>query len=129
MLSGKTTSLSSFSQFPSMIVSANRILGFVTAESVIQVYDQEGRPAFKADYARIQDLCERGQVCGKVRGAATLRSLELIVPLSEAASTRRELQTPGSVNARTNIGAYRQHLDAGSCWSLCLSRAFDGARA
>lgn len=31
-------------------------------------------------------------------------------------------ETPGSVNARTNIGAYRQHLDSGVCWALHLAR-------
>lgn len=112
-----------------MIVSALRVLEYVLPEISVQVVDMDGNDAFKADFQRIEQLANAGQICGKVRGSR-LRYVELLVPLSEAIEReRRHVESSASINARTNIGAYRQHLDGASVWALCLSRAFDGASA
>ena len=109
-----------------MIINAVHVLDYVDQATVLKVLDVHGNDAFPADYERILDLVAAGHVCGKVRGTK-LRWLELLVPLSEAVTPKREIETAASVNARTNIGAYRQKLDAGSCWALCLNRAFEAA--
>lgn len=111
-----------------MFISALNVLSYVDDTTTLPVRDAEGTLLFMADSERICELAEARQVCGNLRGAK-LRYLELIVPLGEAVAPRREIDPSASINARTNIGAYRQHLDGASVWALCLSRAFDGASA
>lgn len=109
-----------------MIISAAHVLEYVDATSVIKVIDIEGRDVFPADYERIVELATAGHVCGKVRGSK-LKYLELLVPVSEAATATRQIERSASINARTNLGAYRQPLAEGVCWSLCFCRTLDGA--
>lgn len=103
-----------------MIVSALRVLEYVLPDASVQVVDMEGDDAFMADFARIEQLAVAGQICGKVRGSR-LRYVELLVPMDEIERPRRQIETSASINARTNIGAYRQHLTDKTCWALCMS--------
>ncbi len=111
-----------------MIISALRVLDHVTAESVLKVVDMEGNDAFPAGFDRIVELATAGQICGRMK-SHKLRYLELIVPLSETVAAFRAVEHSGSINAQTNLGAYRQKLETHTCWALCLSRGFDGALA
>lgn len=112
-----------------MIINASHILEHVDMTSVLKVVDINGDDAFPADYDRIIELVLAAHVCGHVRGSR-LKYLELLVPISEIDKPFREVEKSGSVNARTNLGAYRQHLDDGlSCFSLHFCKALDGAIA
>lgn len=103
-----------------MIIPASQVLRYLPSGSSIKVISMEGLDAFEADYVRVKELVDRSQVCGHVKGA-TLKRLELIVPISETITPRVQIETAASVNARTNLGAYRQHLETQSCWALCMS--------
>lgn len=102
-----------------MIISASQVLDYLKPACSIKVVDMDGRDAFEADYRRVTELVGARQVCGRVKGSL-LKRLELIVPIDETI-TRRVIETSASVNARTNLGAYRQHLETQSCWALCMS--------
>lgn len=107
-----------------MIIPAVQVLAYLGDRIDVPdlpVRNPEGELLFVADAERICELAEAGQICGNMRGSR-LRFVELLVPLSEIFDPRGEFQTPGSINARTNIGAYRQHLENGVCWSLYLAR-------
>lgn len=120
-----------------MIISAVHIPERLTPGISMQVVDMQGKDAFVAEYPRILELVEAGHVCGRMRGSR-LRWIELIVPVEDAKpkallqAEARQAQlpeTPGSVNARTNLGAYRQKLTEGICWSLHFCKTLDGASA
>ncbi len=81
-----------------MIISAAQILAYLDPDAHVKVVDQSGQDAFLADYARICELVEQGQICGKVRGSR-LKYVELLVPISETITT--EL-------ARASIGCKAQ---------------------
>ncbi len=103
-----------------MIISASRVLEYLDITSSIKVIDMNGQDAFQATFERAKELAEASQVCGNVRGSR-LRYLELLVPISETITPRVQIETATSVNARTNIGAYRQHLQEHTCWALSMS--------
>lgn len=64
---------------------------------------------------------------GKVRYvrelSASMRSLMREVEDESAGfSADGRSRAGGSINSVTNLGAYRQHLEVGAVWALCLCR-------
>lgn len=75
-----------------------------------------------------------GEIEGVCSASGRIRYLRELPEATRAAiqETAREDvydRRPQPLNAQTNLGAYKQHLEAGNVWALCMCRWIDGARA
>ncbi len=85
------------------------------------------------EYSRAVHLAVRGEIEGVCASSGRIRYLR---ELPECARELPDLEAEqeierakaSTISAKTNIGAYRQHLESGSMWALCLCRGLDGAR-
>ncbi len=78
----------------------------------------------RAVHGEIEGVCSASGRLRYVRELAA--SAREVIPEGEDIFDRSKAQP---LNAITNLGAYRQHLENGSVWALALCRALDGARS
>lgn len=100
----------------------------------LQLRNAAGETLGMVEYSRAVHLAVRGEVEGVGGSSGRIRYLR---ELPECARELPDLEAEqeiergkaSSIGAKTNIGAYRQHLTVGSVWALCACRGIDGARA
>jgi hypothetical protein len=100
--------------------------------SICTLYDlrtEHGTLVEKVTFAHALGLAERGLIEGVGPKSGTVKYLRYVCPeaveSSEIAAPEKE-QAPrdshSPLNAKTNLGAYRQSLENGTVWALCLLR-------
>jgi hypothetical protein len=99
----------------------------------VQLRTSGGNALGLLEYCEAMRRAVRGEIEGVCSNSGKLRyvrELSLaareVMPESEDVFKRSKAQP---LNAVTNLGAYRQHLEHGVVWALCGCRALDGAKA
>ena len=113
-----------------MTLNTLQILQRIDSTTVLDIRHLGGQLAFTADFDRIRELCDAGQVCGNLRGQH-LRYLELLVPLSEATPISHyiERQSSGCVAQDSRTGNYGSDVLANVySHNMRISGAYGGSR-
>ncbi len=84
------------------------------------------------EYAVAVRRAVNGEIEGVCSASGRLRYVrELTAVAREVIQETKGSQVrskPQPMNAITNLGAYRQHLETGTVWALCMCRGMDGAK-
>lgn len=91
--------------------------------------EKDDRVMMSVDLVGLTKLIENSGVVG-IGSWSKIKRLRLNPEMMQVASEQRSILHPEralTLNAKTNIGIYRQRLENVSwCWALCLCREFDG---
>ena len=120
-----------------MTTPPHKLIACVPIDSEMTICGHDSRPIGKMPYTLAMEMAARGAIEGVGPRIGVVKYLRWLKPEAieedptihfhgESAS---EVERPHPMNAVTNLGAYRQHLEHGFAWSLCLCRKLDGARA
>lgn len=95
---------------------------------------EDGRTLGMIEYTEAMRRAVHGEIEGVCAASGRIRYLRELSAANRAAVQEIVNATlydrrPQPLNAKTNLGAYRQHLNVGSVWALCQCRGIDGARA